>query len=181
MLRTILVYGAIAGLIVGVPLSVLTLTMSGQTMMHYGMLIGYLVMLVGLSAVFLGIKHHRDADLGGVITFWAALALGLGISFVAGVIYVIAWEVSCALAHADFAATYARAMIAEQQAKGVSGPALARFKAEMEQFKVQYANPLYRWPETFAEIFPVGVIVSLVSAGLLRNARFLPARAKAGA
>jgi len=29
---------------------------------------------------------------------------------------------------------------------------------------------------TFIEIFPVGVLVSLVSAGLLRNSRFLPVR-----
>ena len=53
---------------------------------------------------------------------------------------------------------------------------LAKFTAEMEQFKVQYANPLYRWPMTFIEIFPVGVLVSLISAALLRNRRFLPAR-----
>jgi hypothetical protein len=46
----------------------------------------------------------------------------------------------------------------------------------MEAFKVQYANPMFRLPMTFAEIFPVGVLVSLVSAGLLRNSRFLPAR-----
>jgi len=176
LLRYILIYGVIAGAVVGVPLSVLTLTMSGQAMMHYGMLVGYLTMLIALSAAFLAIKRHRDVDLGGVIKFWPALALGLGISFVAGVIYVIAWEASCAIAHVDFASAYARAMIAEQVAKGVSGPALARFKAEMEQFKLQYANPLYRWPMTFAEIFPVGVIVSLVSAGLLCNSRFMPAR-----
>ncbi|HTT85115.1 MAG TPA: DUF4199 domain-containing protein [Rhizomicrobium sp.] len=181
MLRYILIYGAIAGVVVGVPLSILTLTMSGRTMMQYGMLIGYLIMLIALSAIFLAIKRHRDEDLGGVIRFWPALALGLGISFVAGVIYVIAWEVSCAIAHADFAAAYARAMIAQEEAKGVSGAALARFKAEMEQFKIQYANPLYRWPMTFAEIFPVGVIVSLVSAGLLCNSRFMSARARAGA
>ena len=176
MLRYILIYGVIAGAVVGVPLSILTLTMSGQAMMHFGMLIGYLTMLIALSAVFLAIKRHRDVDLGGVIRFWPALALGLGVSVVAGVIYVIAWEASCAIAHADFAGAYARAMIAEQQAKGVSGAALERFRAEMEQFKIQYANPLYRWPETFAEIFPVGVIVSLISAGLLRNSRFMPAR-----
>ena len=179
MLRTILIYGVIAGAIVGVPLSILTLSMSGQTMMHYGMLIGYLIMLIALSAIFLAIKRHRDVDLGGVIRFWPALMLGLGVSFVAGVIYVIAWEISCAIAHADFAGAYAQAMIAEQQAKGVSGAALLRFRAEMEQFKVNYANPLYRWPMTFAEIFPVGVLVSLVSAGLLRNNRFMPARAHA--
>ncbi len=176
MLRYILIYGVIAGGIVGVPLSILTLTMSGQAMMHYGMLIGYLTMLIALTAVFVAIKRHRDVDLGGVIRFWPALALGLGVSVVAGVIYVITWEASCAIAHADFAGAYARAMIAQQEAKGLSGVALERFRAEMEQFKVQYANPLYRWPMTFAEIFPVGVIVSLVSAGLLRNSRFMPAR-----
>jgi hypothetical protein len=176
MLRYILIYGVVAGVIVGVPLSVLTLSMSGQAMMSYGMLVGYLTMLIALSAVFLAIKRHRDVDLGGVIRFWPALGLGLGISAVAGVIYVIAWEVSCALAHADFAGAYARAMIAEQAAKGVSGAALEHVRAAMEQFKVRYANPLYRLPMTFAEIFPVGVIVSLVSAGLLRNSRFMPAR-----
>jgi hypothetical protein len=176
MLRFILNYGVVAGLLVGVPLSVVTLSMSGQSMMHYGMLIGYLTMLIALSAVFLAIKRHRDVDLGGVIRFWPALAIGLGVSAVASVIYVVAWESACAIAHVDFAGAYARAMIAEQQAKGVSGAALEHFKAEMEAFKVQYANPLYRWPETFAEIFPVGVVVSLVSAGLLRNSRFLPAR-----
>jgi hypothetical protein len=179
MLRYILIYGVTAGVIVGVPLSILTLAMSGQTMMHYGMLVGYLTMLIALSTIFLAIKRHRDVDLGGVIKFWPALALGLGISVVAGVIYVIAWEASCTIAHADFAGAYARAMIAEQEAKGVSGAALERFRAGMEQFKVQYANPLYRWPMTFAEIFPVGVIVSLVSAGLLCNNRFMPARAGA--
>ena len=176
MLRYILRYGLVAGLIVGVPMSIATLGMSGKSMMHYGMLVGYLTMLVGLSAIFLAIKRHRDADLGGVIRFWPALGLGLGISAVAGVIYVIAWDVSCALAHADFAGAYARAMIAQQQAKGLSGAALAKFKAEMDQFQVQYANPLYRWPMTFIEIFPVGVVVSLVSAGLLRNSRFMPAK-----
>lgn len=176
MLRYILIYGAIAGVVVGVPLSILTLTMSGQAMMRFGMLVGYLTMLIALSAIFLAIKRHRDVELGGVIKFWPALALGLGVSVVAGVIYVIAWEVSCAIAHADFAGAYARATIAEQAAKGVSGAALERLRAEMERFKVQYANPFYRWPMTFAEIFPVGVIVSLVSAGLLRNSRFMPAR-----
>jgi len=176
MLRYILVYGVIVGAIAGVPVSIVTLTMSGKAMMQYGMLVGYLTMLIALSAAFLAIKRHRDIDLGGVIRFWPALALGLGVSGVAGVVYVIAWDASCAIAHADFAGAYARAMIAEQEAKGVSGAALERFRAEMEQFKVQYANPLYRWPMTFAEIFPVGVIVSLVSAGLLRNSRFMPAR-----
>jgi hypothetical protein len=176
MLKKIMSYGVVAGLLVGIPLSIITISMSGQTMMRYGMVIGYLIMLIALSAVFVAIKRHRDADLGGVIRFWPAFGLGLGISFIAGVLYVLSWETACAIAHLDFAASYAKAMIAQQQAKGASAAALAKLTAEMEQFKTQYANPLYRWPMTFAEIFPVGVLVSLVSAALLRNSRFLPAR-----
>src|SRR5579872_550996 len=176
MFKKVLSYGVIAGLLVGIPLSIVTISMSGKTMMRYGMVIGYLIMLVGLSAVFVAIKRHRDADLGGVIGFWRAFGLGLGISFIAGVLYVVSWESACAIAHLDFAGSYAKAMIAQQQAKGVSAQSLARITAEMEQFKTQYANPLYRWPMTFMEIFPVGVLVSLISAALLRNRGFLPAR-----
>ena len=44
----------------------------------------------------------------------------------------------------------------------------------MKAFAESYKNPFYRMPITFTEIFPVGILVSLVSAGLLRNARFMP-------
>jgi len=176
MLRMILSYGLRAGLIVGVPLSVLTIAMNGQAMLQFGMVIGYLLMLIALSTVFVAIKRRRDVDLGGVIRFWPAFGLGLGISLVAGIIYVVAWETAVAVTHSDFAGTYANALIDQEKAKGVTGEALAKFVAGMEQFKAQYRNPLYRLPMTFAEIFPVGVLVSLVSAGLLRNSRFLPAR-----
>ena len=61
----------------------------------------------------------------------------------------------------------------------MTGAALEQFVAEMEKFKTDYANPLFRLPMTFIEIFPVGVLVSLISAALLRNARFLSARPRA--
>jgi hypothetical protein len=67
MFKKMLPYGVVAGLIVGVPMSWITISMSAHTMMRYGMVIGYLIMLIGLSAVFVAIKRHRDADLGGVI------------------------------------------------------------------------------------------------------------------
>lgn len=177
MLRKILSYGAIAGLLIGGVLSLIIVTM-GDRMQHgaTGMLIGYLTMLVGLSLVFVAIKRHRDADLGGVIRFWPAFALGLGVSFIASVFYVIAWEATQAITGMDFASTYASAVIERQKAAGISGEALAKLVADMEQFKINYANPAYRLPMTFTEIFPVGVIVSLISAALLRNSRLLPAR-----
>jgi len=176
MLRKILAYGIAAGLVVAVPLFGLAVAMNGREPVPYGMAIGYLTMLVALSAVFIAIKRHRDIDLGGVIGFWRALGLGLGISVVAAVFYVAAWEAALALTHMDFAGSYANLFIEQQKAKGIGGEALAKLVAEMEAFKADYANPSYRLAMTFAEVFPVGVLVSLLSAALLRNPRFLAQR-----
>ena len=176
MLRTILKYGVIAGLVVGGFELATFLAFSGMPPLKYGMVLGYTTMLIALSAVFVGIKQHRDADRGGVIGFWPALAVGVGISFIAGLFYVAAWEAVQAMTHMDFASSYAQAIIANEKAKGASAEALAKLTADMDAFKVQYADPMFRLPMTFVEIFPVGVLVSLVSAGLLRNSRFLPAR-----
>lgn len=175
MLKKILSYGLIAGLIAGGLLSATTIGMA-DAQPKYGMLLGYTIMLVALSAVFAGIKRYRDDDLGGVIRFWPAFGMGVAMSFIAGILYVVAWEAAVAITHMDFAGNYSAMQIARQKAKGVSAEELARFAAEMERFKVQYANPLFRLPMVFIEIFPVGVLVSLVSAGLLRNSRFLPVR-----
>lgn len=176
MYRNILWFGVIAGLIVGIPLFGITVGLNGHPSESWGVIVGYLTMLIALSTVFVAIKRHRDTDLGGVIGFWPAFGLGLGISVVAGVFYVLAWEAALAYTHMDFAGDYARMLIEKQRAQGVTGEALARFTAEMETFKAQYANPFYRLTMTFTEIFPVGLLVTLVSAGLLRNSRFLPAR-----
>jgi hypothetical protein len=176
MLRTILKYGVIAGLIVGGFEFGTFMAFSGMPPMKYGMVVGYTTMLIALSAVFVGIKRNRDVDRGGVIGFWPALGIGVGISFIAGIFYVAAWELVQRSMHMDFATAYAQAIIANEQAKGASAEAIAKLTAEMATFKVQYADPMFRLPMTFVEIFPVGVLVSLVSAGLLRNSRFLPAR-----
>jgi hypothetical protein len=140
------------------------------------MLVGYTTMLVALSTVFVAIKRQRDLNGGGVIRFWPAFGLGLGISAVAGLFYVLAWEAALAITQADFISAYTESLVEAERAKGASPAAIAKLRAEMESFRASYANPLFRMPLTFAEIFPVGVLVSLVSAGLLRNPRFLPAR-----
>jgi hypothetical protein len=177
MFRKILLWGTAAGLIVGSILFATTVSMTGQPpSMSLGMVIGYSAMLIALSAIFIAMKRHRDQALGGVIRFWPAFAMGLGISLVAGVFYVLAWEAAMAVTGMDFAGEYAAYLIEQRKAAGATAAELAKLAAEMETFKAQYADPLFRLPMTFAEIFPVGVLVSLISAALLRKPNFLPAR-----
>jgi len=174
MFRLIAFYGLIAGLIAVIPMSLQVLT--DHLPLFYSYIIGYTTMLIALSAVFVAIKRHRDIDRGGVIGFLPALGLGLGISFIAGVIYALGWEIFLAVTHTDFFPGYAKAVLAQAKAKGAGAAALAKLAADLDRQRLQYADPLYRLPGTFAEIFPVGVLVSFISAGLLCNRRFLPAR-----
>ena len=177
MWRDIVKYGVIAGLVVGLSM-VVSFGAAGGKMPHgwLGMAIGYATMLVAFSAVFMGIKHQRDVGGGGVIRFWPAFGMGLAISFIAALFYVAAWELVQATIVDDFAGSYGASVIAAEKAKGIDPAALAKLTAEMAAFKTQYADPMFRLPMTFAEIFPVGVLVSLVSALVLRNPRVLPAR-----
>jgi hypothetical protein len=174
MFRDIVKYGLIAGLVVGGIDFVMFTTME-QHDFENGMLIGYSIMLVALSAVFIGVKRHRDLELGGVIRFWPAFGMGVAISFIAGIFYVLSWEASQAVTGGDFVTSYSDYVLEQARAKGESTVAIAKMTAELAEFRVMYANPLMRLPMIFTEIFPVGVIVSLVSAGLLCRPGFLPA------
>jgi hypothetical protein len=178
MLPIILIYGLIGGVIVGAPMvwGMLTFDPSSGSMPENGAIIGYATMLVALTGVFLGVKHYRDKVLGGVIKFLPALGMGLAISAVASLGWVVAWEISLAVTKFDFAAVYYDAMIEQARAAGKPAEEIAKLTQEGQDFAAMYSNPLIRMAITFVEMFPLGVVISLISAALLRNSRFLPAR-----
>ncbi|MES2444716.1 MAG: DUF4199 domain-containing protein [Pseudomonadota bacterium] len=174
MLKQVLTYGAIAGAIVGVPMFVMAVALDGTLILQGGMVLGYTLMLIALSTVFVGVKRYRDIDRGGVIGFWRALGMGLAISAVGGIVYVIAWEAALALMHNDFIDTMTRYQLDRARTAGASAAKLAQIASEADMARGLYANPLLRVAITFSEMLPVGALVSLVSAGLLSFRRFLP-------
>lgn len=176
MLQKIVFYGVLSGLIAGVALSVVALTMHNDSP-TYGMAIGYLIMLVALSAIFVAVKRQRDVDGGGVIRFWPALGLGVAISFVASVIYALCWDAALAIGNIHFGHEYAASTIAKAKSSGMAPEALAKMAAEMNAFAEQYdGSILYRVPMTMVEILPVGLLVSLISAFVLWLGWFRPVR-----
>jgi len=175
MKKIIFIYGIIAGtIVIGTMLIGYALARDGMN--TASMTFGFLTMFVALSLIFAGIKKYRDRDLGGVIRFWPAFGMGVGISAVAGIIYVIGWEINLALTDYVFIENYTKGIIDAKTEDGLAGADLEALVAKMEEMKTNYGKPSYRVPMTFSEIFPVGLIVSLVSAALLRNPKTLPAR-----
>lgn len=150
-MRYALIYGTIAGIII-FGLSALVF-LSGLLGHIDNPLYGYLIMIVGLTMIFVGVKRYRDMEKGGTIKFGEALALGLGIAFVASVIYV-----------GGFEAYYATP----------TGHKLFELIVGMEP---RYAGVLFRWGWGFFEILPVDLVIAFLSAALLRDPRVLPARA----
>ena len=175
MLKIALIYGAIAGSIV-IAVMTLGIIFSDEDTHTGSQAFGYTIMIVALTLIFVGVKRHRDRNLGGVIKFAPAFGLGLAIAAVAGVFYVFGWEIYLASTDYAFMENYARAALAAKAKAGATAVELEKLTAEMAAMTENYKNPLFRLPITFVEIFPVGLIVALVSAALLRNPKLLPAR-----
>lgn len=174
-IRYPLVYGGLAGLII-VGLSTIAV-LSGQLGHSSSPLFGYLVMLVGLTMIFVGVKRYRDVERGGVIKFGPALGVGLAISLVAAIIYAAAFEIYMAATGFDFIAWFTEIRQRELVASGAGAAAIEAEMTELRAFGESYRNPLVRIPMHFLEIGPACIIVALVSAAILRNPRMLPARA----
>lgn len=174
-LRYSLIYGGLAGAVLALFIVVVGL-LHERVDWVATTTFGYSVMLVAMSFIFVGVKRYRDVEGGGVIRFWRALGLGLLIALIAGIAYVVMWEIYLAATHYRFFDDYVAKMLRDAHASGKSAAELAKMASEMNSLKSMYANPLFRLPMTFAEVAPVGLLVALVSAALLRNPRLLPAR-----
>lgn len=170
-----IIYGLIAGVIVA---TLMLLTMPvGKENANYDMgeVLGYVSMIAALSMIFFGVKALRDKYLGGTITFGKALSTGLLITLVAGIIYCITWEVYYQQSGATFMADYTSYYIKKMQEEGASSQEVEEMKASMASMAELYENPVIRFGMTLMEIAPVGLIISLICAALLRRKDFLPA------
>jgi hypothetical protein len=116
MFRYAAIYGSIAGVVVIAILGTV-LTVWGEREFATSMTLGYLVMLVILSLLFVGVKRYRDVELGGTIRFGRAFGLGAAIAAIAGVFYALSWEVVLAVTDFAFIEQYSAAMA--DQARGL--------------------------------------------------------------
>lgn len=178
MLRYSLIYGGVIGVVV-IAFMTAVMAVMGTEDLGASELAGYAIMLAILSLVFVGIKRYRDIEHGGVIKFTSAAGVGLGIAAVAGVFYVITWEVFLQITDFAFMDAYSESLRAGIEAQGLSESEKAAELAEIDAGMEMYANPFFRLPITFIEIFPVGAVVALISALVLRNPKVLPAKANA--
>jgi len=171
MKKVVLVYGIIAGLIVAGMMAFSTGYYCAKGDFEGGMIYGYSAMLIAFSMIFVGVKSFRDKHNGGTINFGKAFKIGLFISLIASTIYVIGWLINYYCFIPDFMDKYAAAMITKAKASGISADELAKKAAEMSQMKEWYKNPLFIVLMTYVEILPVALVVTLISALILKRTK----------
>ena len=175
MRKIVLLYGSISGVLMIVNFLVT------MTMMHYGMnnteLVGYASMIVVLSVIFFGIKSFRDKNNNGLISFGKGFQVGLLITSIASIFYATGWEAyynGVPGVKETFMDKYIDSRINKMKQEGKSQEMIDATKKEMNNMKEMYTNPFIRYGMTLAEIFPVGVVIALISAGILRKKNVLP-------
>ena len=170
MKKITLVFGLIAGGILAVMMAIsIPLTATGKLDFERSEIIGYSSMILAFILIFFGIRSYRENVGGGSITFGRGFLVGTLITLVASVIYVGAWQIIYYGFFPDFEETYAAHEIAKMRAEGATPVAIAETEKKMETFKKIYKNPVFLVLLTFMEIVPVGLVVALVSAAILRK------------
>lgn len=136
-----------------------------------GLVVGYTTMVLAFLLIYFGVRSYRDTVGGGSVGFGRALAIGVMIAVVSSVCYVATWEVMYYKFMPDFMDKYSAHEVDKARASGASEEQIAVRKAEMEKFAVMYKNPLYNAALTIMEPLPVGLVIALVSAGVLSRRR----------
>jgi len=170
MKRTVWTFGLISGAILSVMMAI-TVPFEDQIGSDRGLIIGYTTMVLSFLLIFFGVRSYRDNVAGGSVSFGRALAVGTLIAVISSLCYVATWEVIYFKFAPDFATKLGAYNIDRAKKSGASPAEVEQKVAEAKRFTERYQNPLFNSAITFLEPMPVGLLIALVSAGVLRRRR----------
>ncbi|HEY2457494.1 MAG TPA: DUF4199 domain-containing protein [Candidatus Acidoferrum sp.] len=174
MKKTVLIFGLISGAISAAAM-LATLPFLEKMGGNKGYVVGYTIIILSALMVFFGVRSYRENVAGGRLTFGRGFAVGILIALISSVCYVATWEVIYFKFMPDFSDKYAAHMVEKAKAAGASPQKIEETERKAAQFKEMYNNPLINVAMTFAEPFPIGLVVTLLSAAILPKKQPAPA------
>ena len=169
MKKNVLVYGLISGICVATFMSFSIAYCYSKNSFDGSMLLGYTAMLLSFSLIFVGVKNYRDQYNGGIIKFGSAFLMALYMALIASTLYVIGWMIAYYNFFPDFIEKLASYQLSPAKVSHMTPAEVAGIREQMETFKVWYATPIGVAAATYMEILPVGIVVSLITALILKR------------
>jgi hypothetical protein len=168
MKKTVLTFGLISGVVSSV-MMVATMLFADRIGFDRGYIVGYTAIVLSFLLVFFGIRSYRDNLGHGQITFAKGFVVGICITLISCVFYVVTWEILYFNFLPDFMDKYAAYTVEKLKASGASAAAVQAKVEELKVLKASYNNPFFNVAMTFIEPFPVGLVITLLSAAVLRR------------
>jgi len=168
MKKTIVVFGLISGAVSSV-MMVSTMLAANRIGMDRGAIVGYTAIVLSFLLVYFGIRSYRDQVGGGQVTFAKAFAVGIAITMISCMFYVGTWEILYFNFMPDFLDKYNAHVLEKARAAGATAAQLQAKTEELQKLRVMYDKPLINIAMTFMEPFPVGLVITLISAAILRR------------
>jgi hypothetical protein len=166
MKKTVLIFGLISGAISSLMLLATVPFMNGSLR---ALIVGYTAIVLSFLLVFFGIRSYRDNAGNGQITFKKAFAVGICITLISCIFYVVTWEILYFNFMPDFMDNYGNHMIEKLKASGASPAAIQAQIEQVKKYKEIEDNPFLNAAMTFIEPFPIGLAITLISAAVLRR------------
>jgi Protein of unknown function (DUF4199) len=168
MKKTVLTFGLIAGVIISVLMDG-SLLLAHKIGSNHSLILGYANMVASFLLIYFGIRSYRDNTLAGQISFGRAFACGILITLITTVFYVATWEILYFNFIPHFMDSYFAAQIHKVQSAGLNPTTTAAQIAAIQHSQQLYQNPLVNMAYTFMEPLPVGLVITLISAAILRR------------
>ena len=174
MKKVVITCGLIAGGIVSGLMAISMVMYTRNPDINHSYVIGYASMILAFSLVFVGIKMFRDKHNGGAVSFGKAFMIGFYISLIASTMYVAVWALEYKYVFPDFMEKYSIQTINQIKAAGKSQAEIDAKLKEMAMYRDMYKNPVFFTLLTYAEILPIGLVISLISALILKKTKKEP-------
>ncbi|RZL15945.1 MAG: DUF4199 domain-containing protein [Pedobacter sp.] len=167
MKRNVLIFGLVLGTIMCINMLYMVHLCYNNPDFKSNDIVGYTAMVVIFSLIFFGVRNYRNKELGGMISFGKAFKTGAFIAVMGATMYVVVWLFYYYLVVPDYMDKYIPHVL--KKVAETDPSALSAKTAEMASFKEMYKNPFFVVLITFAEVLPIGLIVALVSAFILKR------------
>ena len=168
MKKIVLTFGVISGIVTSI-LMLSILPFIDRIGFDKGTIIGYTAMLVSFLFIFPGIRSYRENIGNGTISFGRAFAVGILITLISGVFYVLTWEVIYYKLAPELHDKLFNYLMEKTRNSGRSPAEVAAELESIRQFSESYRNPFVNAAYSFLEPLPVGLLVTLISSIILRK------------
>lgn len=169
MKKNILIFGLISGLIITAMMVGTSIACYNNSDFKGNEVVGYTTMLIAFAFIFVGIKNYRDKYSQGMITFGKAFKIGFYIALIASTLYVVTWLIEYYMFIPDFMDRYTAHVMKEARGDGATEAELAAKAKDMQMYQSMYRSPFFVILLTYAEVLPLGTVVALISALILKR------------